>query len=495
MVSIAEILMAQRHSPEDDVAFIEHVARFMADSRYIRVDGKPLLIVYRPGLLPAPAQTAERWRAWCRGAGLGEIYLAYSQSFEVVDPAEFGFDAAIEFPPNRFSLPNIADGYRLFGEDNGCAVYDWRDLAGRRKNREQPHYKLLRGVCPAWDNTARRKNKSTIFVNSAPSRYQRWLEAAICDTAERQANPDERLVFINAWNEWAEGAYLEPDRRFGYAYLEATRMALTRADLKMRRTVLDAATASVAIIIHAYYLDVFEELIECLGDVDPRHKLFITTSPDREAGVKSIMQSTSFNHEIFVFENRGRDVLPFLSLMKKIDLDSYSFILKLHTKKSRHRNDGDQWRRQAFLSLATPSQLNWIVGRMCSDPRIGVVGPQDHIVPMNTYVGANLENIAWLAARLGVDVDLENDRFVAGTMFVARTEALEPILNIALGGEDFEAEASQLDGTMAHAIERVVTYSARAAGFEIAAVRENDADHRVALRPAINLDFAFAAPS
>ena len=93
----------------------------------------------------------------------------------------------------------------------------------------RPHYKLFRGVCPSWDNTARRKNRSRVLLNSSPRGYHEWLLNAINDTCERFQNPEERLVFVNAWNEWGEGTHLEPDARYGYAYLEATRLALIGA--------------------------------------------------------------------------------------------------------------------------------------------------------------------------------------------------------------------------------------------------------------------------
>ena len=177
-------------------------------------------------------------------------------------------------------------------------------------------------------------------------------------------------------------------------------MALTRAYLKSHRAVLNAATTKVAIVIHAYHLDVFSELLDFLGDVDARHKIFVTTCPDREAKVKSIIDFTTFNYEIHVYENRGRDVLPFLSLMKQIDLNSYPFILKLHTKKSPHCSDGDTWRRQSYPCLAKPEQINFILRQMCSVPQIGLVGPRDHIVPIKSYLGTNLKSLRSLVARL-----------------------------------------------------------------------------------------------
>ena len=222
----SEVLIAQKHSPEDDLAFIRHISRYMRDPRYIRIGGRPLLLVYRPSLLPSAKETAQRWRIWCRGNGIGEIYLAYTQSFEAVDPRRYGFDAAVEFPPNNSAPPDITGSVTSLKENFACTVYDWQVFVDRSENYKKPNYKLFRSVCPSWDNTARRNNLGTVFLKNNPLLYQRWLENAIKDTENRFGSFDERLVFINAWNEWAEGAYLEPDERYGYAWLNATRNAL-----------------------------------------------------------------------------------------------------------------------------------------------------------------------------------------------------------------------------------------------------------------------------
>ena len=222
------VLIAQQHSPEDDINFISYISKYLSDARYIRVSGKPLLIVYRPSLLPRPRETVQRWRKWCADNGIGEIYIAYTQSFEAANPADYGFDAAIEFPPNNSAPPLITDTVTPASVDFNSTVYDWRALADRSENYQAPPYKLFRSVCPSWDNTPRRKNGSTVFLNSSPAKYQRWLENSIQYTLETEPNPDDRLIFVNAWNEWAEGAHLEPDARYGYAWLQASRNALTK---------------------------------------------------------------------------------------------------------------------------------------------------------------------------------------------------------------------------------------------------------------------------
>jgi glycosyltransferase involved in cell wall biosynthesis len=232
-----EILIGQQHSPEDDIAFIEYVSKYLLDERYIRIEGKPLLLVYRPSLLPSVRDTAERWRQWCRENGIGEIYLAYTQAFEVTDPSNYGFDAAIEFPPNN-SAPPVINDLSLLNADFSGIVYDWNIFVERSRNYSAPDYRLFRGVCPSWDNSARRINGGAIFINSNPDGYEEWLHNACVDTVSRIKHEDERLVFVNAWNEWAEGAHLEPDQRYGHAWLEATRNALLTATAAQKNSIL-----------------------------------------------------------------------------------------------------------------------------------------------------------------------------------------------------------------------------------------------------------------
>ncbi|WP_146227857.1 glycoside hydrolase family 99-like domain-containing protein [Rhodobacter viridis] len=226
-----ELLISQNHSPEDDLAFIAELAPYLRDPRYIRIDGKPLILLYRPSLMPNVVETSARWRDWCRQNGIGEIYLAYPQSFETVDPAQYGFDAAVEFPPNNYSPDNLTSRVPGLASDFGGIVYDWRSYVTRSRNYPMPDYKLYRSVCPSWDNTARRKNKGAIFANSNPADYRVWLENAVTRTLADARTPDERVIFVNAWNEWAEGAHLEPDTKYGYAYLDASRAALNPAEV------------------------------------------------------------------------------------------------------------------------------------------------------------------------------------------------------------------------------------------------------------------------
>lgn len=233
-----DVLMAQKHSDEDDLAVIEDLARFFRSPNYIRVNGKPLLLVYRVTLFPDFARTSSLWRKYCRENGIGEIYLTQVESFELVSagirPEDLGCDAAVEFPPQGMAEPRAPSG-DIINQNFAGAVADYRDLAVRYATRDLPPYKRFMGVMPGWDNTARRQNNSYSFENSSPGAFQAWLETSIKRTRQ-QYSGDEQLVFINAWNEWAEGAYLEPDKRFGHSFLQAHLNAIETEYLVERKT-------------------------------------------------------------------------------------------------------------------------------------------------------------------------------------------------------------------------------------------------------------------
>lgn len=242
--------------------------------------------------------------------------------------------------------------------------------------------------------------------------------------------------------------------------------------------------ARLAVVIHAFYPEVFREILAGLAGLDGPHKLFVTTIPDLAPGMRAILDEHGFPYELLARENRGRDVAPFLAALQPVAAQGFGFVLKLHTKRSPHRKDGDQWRQEMYACLANPAQIRWILEAMRGAPTVGMVGPLDHVVPMTTNWKLNRERVRELAARMGIGrVDAKRDTFIAGTMFMARVEALEPLVRLGLGPGDFEPESGQVDGTLAHALERAFSYAVRAAGFQIAgaAIARSPREHRLAV--------------
>lgn len=232
-----EILLGQVYSDEDDRNHIRALIPALADDRYIRVNGKAVVLIYRTELLPCPERTAQAWRNEARSHGIGELHLLRVEGFRSdVDPASIGFDGAVEFAPDwrrledsylRTRLPRKLAKWGVIPDvfmEN--AVSSYAGMVERMLAKERPRFRRYRCVTPGFDNSARRKSNAAILLGTTPSAYQEWLEKVV--SAElRDSVGDDRIVFINAWNEWGEGNHLEPDVRFGMAYLEATRRALS----------------------------------------------------------------------------------------------------------------------------------------------------------------------------------------------------------------------------------------------------------------------------
>jgi len=215
-----EILIAQDHSPEDDLAFFRDLSRYLRDPRYIRVDGRPLVIVYRPDLLPAPAETAARWRAEAAKIGLPGLFLTATNAFGFADHRTIGFDALVEFPPHARAVPVINESLTFYNPDYAGMVHDYADIVAAPASEAQSGAFVIPGVMPGWDNEARRPGRGKTFHGATPELFARWLESGFA-RARESAPEGSRFVFINAWNEWAEAAYLEPDQECGFAYLVA----------------------------------------------------------------------------------------------------------------------------------------------------------------------------------------------------------------------------------------------------------------------------------
>lgn len=227
-----DILMKQEHSPDSDRNFIQDVIPMFKDNRYIKVKNKPLLLVYRSALFPDISNTTRIWREEARKAGFDDIFLCKCQTFgDFDDPAKTGFDACVEFPPHGLNIGQkyeYEDFARLSAPSFNGKIFDYGDAALQMMTRQWPEYKLFKTVMLGWDNSARKGLNAHIFHNFSMDIYERWLSLVMKRTVERY--PDyERFVFVNAWNEWAEGTYLEPDQKFGHEYLTATWRAIASA--------------------------------------------------------------------------------------------------------------------------------------------------------------------------------------------------------------------------------------------------------------------------
>ncbi len=237
-----QVLMKQEYSIEDDREHIKYLIPFFKDKRYIKIDNKPVFLMYRSELHPNVKQGTDIWREEAKKAGFDDLYLIRMENFKRnVDPALHGFDAGMEFAPDipfrgkKIAKNNIIKYLfnKLLHQINlkksasyENSIYSYPKLVNNMINKTDVDYKYFRCVCPSWDNSSRRKKNATIYIESTPELFEKWTREMVTKT-KYKLEPKEQFLFINAWNEWGEGCHLEPDLKNGRSYLKSLKKALS----------------------------------------------------------------------------------------------------------------------------------------------------------------------------------------------------------------------------------------------------------------------------
>jgi len=482
----SDVLMKQSHDRQDHENVFDDLSRYLKDPRYIRVDGKPMIVVYRPSIIPNIAEMVEIWREKATRAGLPGIYLVATTAFGFDNPREVGFDALVQFPPHAISTGEINANVELLNPVFEGRIYDYADtvesvLGELRSNDEASKDRVyFPGVMTAWDNEARKPGRGHVFHNATPKLFHRWFEKA-CDWSKEHNRLGERFVFVNAWNEWAEGTYLEPDRKMGYAYLSA--IAATRDRWLPQFDELTALARSIeesqrrssdtAVFLHIFYEDLIEEFAAALArartfaDLD----LIVTIPASWSVASAQKLIAELQPTRLLVCENRGRDVWPFIQALRATAKLDYRYGCKIHSKKSLHlAAGGNKWRQGLIDGLIGEAALNAARETFETKPKAGLAAPSDAFFSIDdpSAIRDNYDNMKRLMERSGVD-DTKFVDFVAGTMFWFRIEAMRILAAGPFDADDFDVELGAIDGTTAHAFERIIPTLVVANGYDVAA--------------------------
>jgi lipopolysaccharide biosynthesis protein len=227
------MLIEQTYPGEDDdrAHFASLVAAFR-DPRYVRRDGKPVFLIFRPERLPDPARFVELWQSLARSAGLPGLYLVAHlfRSPAYRTHAADGFDAGVfvDLPFSRSIRTKVRELTTSLCPIFGPRRYRYATTIDRPTD--------ITGVVhpcavPNWDNTPRSGRRGCVALGSTPAHFQEQLTTMLRDEIRREHNAERRLVLVKSWNEWAEGNHLEPDADHGRAWLESVRDARRDAGL------------------------------------------------------------------------------------------------------------------------------------------------------------------------------------------------------------------------------------------------------------------------
>jgi lipopolysaccharide biosynthesis protein len=225
-----DVLIRQEHSPSSIELFANDVLPYFRDDRYFRHNGAPVLVVYRLTDIPNYRDAVGVWRRKWRDAGVEHVHIC-AVKFHTHDlpesPSDAGVDAYVEFPPHGVKATRLNSALTNLTSDFDGFVYDYGEVVENNlaQHEERSSFSVHRGLMLGWDNTARRGKGAHIAHGATPAKFRYWLRSAMLQ-AERHDPGADHLIFVNAWNEWAEGTYLEPDVHFGRGYLEALRSCI-----------------------------------------------------------------------------------------------------------------------------------------------------------------------------------------------------------------------------------------------------------------------------
>lgn len=234
--SETEILIKQEYTDEDAREHIKWLIPYLKDPRYIRIDGKAVISIYRTPSIPNLDTMLDIWREEALKEGL-QLYITRFESLKQSGKEYLtkNIDAAIDFQPHnkrgfktrQYIQRSLNKMCGLLGLSYGFnpVLVNYNRYVDYMKKLEMPAYKQFPCVTPSFDNASRRRNHSFFaFINSTPEKYGEWLLNVL--KKFKPYSKDENLVFINAWNEWAEGNHLEPDQKWGTQYIQATKEAI-----------------------------------------------------------------------------------------------------------------------------------------------------------------------------------------------------------------------------------------------------------------------------
>ena len=421
-------------------------------------------------------------------AGFPGIYLGAAETFGFKDPTEIQFDAVVEFPPHSFASGPITDKQEGLLSNFTGNIYSYYQSVMNEYEKVAPEkYPLLFTSTMGWDNSARKGLRGDIFHEFSLRMFKRWNTLNILRTlSNRKTSPDERIIFINAWNEWAEGTHLEPDRKFGFGYLEALRQAqasfhdpegkFDEQIIRQGDPLVHGTSKKHCMIIHAFSIPATKAIVRRFRRLrlnTDAFDIYVTTDTIEKAlAVKAGLPLAI----VSLHENRGRDIFPFIETLRSISHLPYASCLKLHSKETKYRSDGAALREKILDELLpTHESVIRVLDLFEKNPRLGAAAPANLMLKFDKKnMQFDVPHTSALATRIGMDAEefalslRKSPGFVAGSMLWLRPAALLSLLT--LKSQDFPDEIGLSDGTMAHAVERILVPAVRKANFSFASL-------------------------
>ena len=453
---------------EYSLLFIKDIEKYLIDHRYIKINNKPLLGIYEPYDLINLNQIIKKIREKSKETGIGEIFilacLNKNETRKIINSQLF--DGAFDFPPHHL-LGNFKIRFK------NTFIYNeliYKNIEYNYSNSR--NFSFFRCSMLQWDNCLS-KTKNMIYDYYSPEQFY-FINKIIIDWTKKHYDKEERFFFINSWNNWYEGSYLEPDKKYGYASINSLSKAIFNLTYIDPYSIKNLNYESkIAIHVHLFYEDLIFDIINITNNIPVKFDLFMSVcSKNIKKRVEQyIIKNSKANFfEIKIFSNKGRDVLPFLIQMKKV-IHKYKYICHLHTKKSLFSNFGDDWRNYLYFNLLGNEQIiSEIMSEFEKFDKLGLIFAEP-FYKLLTYLGKliidpNIKYMNFIIKKISLKYRVSENYFdfPEGNMFWAKIEAIYQIFEMNII-KRVSKENGKLDSTIIHGIERIWVYLAKINGF------------------------------
>ena len=421
------ILIEQKYNKDDPINFIKDIKKYLMDERYIKINQKKVIGLYEPKKIPNLSEAMRIWREKSREFGIGEIFILVTQkryNYTKVKEQNL-FDGLYQFPPLDLDLFFIyGSGYRLYTQLFSNEVNE-KDIS--------QDFPLFRGSMLEWDNSARRE-EFWVFAHYSPE-YFYIRNRQLVNWSRKVYNESNRYIFINAWNEWGEGAYLEPDNKYGFSSLNALSKAIF--DLPyIKEPNLSFLNKTCLIAIHAFItkVDSIEEIIKKINNVNFKYDLFISIDSNIETYIiqNYIKNYSKAQQYIIISSNKDyTGFIPLINILKNYT-KKYKYFCNINDLELNYDNEINIETKQYLYGNLLGSQ--YIVSQILSDfennSKLGLIYPEPYYKILLRYGIKFRKKTDNLLAKVFPKYKFYHECDLIGNMFWAKFEAISKIFEM-----------------------------------------------------------------
>ena len=437
------------------ITLINDIKKYMIDKRYIRINNKAILGISVIKNIPNCQKSILFLRKKAKEYGIGELFIViyfskkYNNYFSQLNHIESGYNLS------RINILNI---HKLMLKN----IYLYNKILNKN----------ISNLTTIFNHSMFIRNLTKFDKYSSEKSYM--INKILFEWTLKNCSSNQRIIFVNSWNDQNNGIYLEPNQKYGYAMLNSLSKALFNLSYIYSYNLNNLnKSVTIAIQVHVFYENLINDIIQKTNNIPVKFDLYISTDSElKKVYINDyiLAKSKAVKFEIQIFNNKGRDVLPFLFQLKR-KIKVYKYFCHIHTKKSKHINFGEEWRNYLFNNLLGNKEIiSEILTDFENNSKLGLIFPEYFYKALIEYgdniLGSNFQYMEQIIKKISLNLKISSNNldFPMGNMFWARVKSVHQLFEMNFN-EQFPKENKQLDGTLMHGIERIWLYIVKYNGF------------------------------